>query len=86
MVENKELQENTKMRIYKTVFIQTLLYGTESVAALDKHKSPMQRSKMKYLRKVIGKTRKDQIRTIAIKYKTNNNVICAFFRLKLAEL
>jgi hypothetical protein len=50
------------MRICKTVFIPTLLYGTESLTILDKRKSRMQASEMKYLRKVIGKTRREQIR------------------------
>ena len=43
------------MRIYKTVLVPTLLYGTESVTILDKHKNRMQTSEMKYLRKVTGK-------------------------------
>ena len=49
------------MRIYKTVFVPTLLYGSESVTILDKHKNRIQTSEMKYLRKVIGKPRRDQI-------------------------
>jgi hypothetical protein len=64
---NKELKEATKMRIYKTVFIPTLLYGTESVTVSDKHKNRMQTSEMKYLRKVIGKTRREQIRNTKIR-------------------
>ena len=50
------------MRIHKTVFVPTLLYGTERLTVLDKHKNRTQASEMKYLRKVIGKTRRDQIR------------------------
>jgi hypothetical protein len=38
------------------------LYGTESLTVLDTHKNRMQTSEMKYLRKVVGKTRRDQIR------------------------
>jgi hypothetical protein len=37
----KELKVDTKMRICKTVFIPTLLYGTGSVTILDKHNSRM---------------------------------------------
>jgi hypothetical protein len=49
------------MRINKTVFIPTLLYETESLTILDKYKNWMQTSETKYLRKVVGKTRRDQI-------------------------
>ena len=38
IVGNKELKADTKMRIYKTVFVPTLLYGAESLRILDKHK------------------------------------------------
>jgi hypothetical protein len=67
IVGNKELKEDTKMRVYKTVFIPTLLYGTESLTILDKHKNRMQPSEMKYLRKVTEKTRRDQIRNTTIR-------------------
>jgi hypothetical protein len=55
------------MRIRKTVLVPTLLYGTESVTILGKHKNRMQASEMKYLRKVTGKTRRDQIRNTKIR-------------------
>ena len=55
------------MRIYKTVLVPTLLYGTESVTILDKHKNRMQASEMKCLRKVTGKTRRGQIRNTTIR-------------------
>jgi hypothetical protein len=67
IVGNKELKEDTRMRIYKTVLVLTLLHGTESLTVLDKHKNRMQASEMKYLRKVIGKTRRDQIRNTKIR-------------------
>jgi hypothetical protein len=67
VVGNKELKEDTNMRIYKTIFMLTLLFGTESVTILDKHKNRMQTSDMKYLRNVVGKTRRDQIRNTKIR-------------------
>jgi hypothetical protein len=72
IVGNKELKEDTKMRICKTVFIPTLLYGTESVTILDQHKNRMQTSEMKYLRKVVGKSRRDQIKTTKIRNQSKN--------------
>ena len=57
------------MRIYKTVFKPTLLYGTESLTILDKHENRMQTSEMKYLRKVLKKTRRDQMRNTKIRNK-----------------
>jgi hypothetical protein len=55
------------MRIRKTVFVPTLLYGTESLTILDKHKNRIQANEMKCLIKVIGKTRRDQIRNTTIR-------------------
>ena len=55
------------MRIYKTVLVPTLLYGTERLTVLDKHKNRMQASEMKYLRKVNGKSIRDQIRNTTIR-------------------
>jgi hypothetical protein len=46
------------LRIYKTLFIPTLLCGTESLTSLNKHKNRMQTSEMKYLRKVVGENQK----------------------------
>jgi hypothetical protein len=43
------------------------LYGTESLIILDKHKNKMQTSEMKYLRTVVGKTRRDQISNTKIR-------------------
>jgi hypothetical protein len=64
---NKELKEDTKIIIYKTVLVPTLLHGTESLTILDKRKNRMQTSEMKCLRKVSGKTRRDQIRNTTIR-------------------
>ena len=41
--------------------------GTESLTILDKHTNRMQTSEMKYLRKVLGKTIRDQIRNTNIR-------------------
>jgi hypothetical protein len=52
---DKELKEDTRMRIHKTVLVPTLLHGTERLTVLDKHKNRIQASEMKYLSKVTGK-------------------------------
>ena len=67
IIGDKELKDDTKMMIYNTVLVPTLLYGTESLTILDKHKHRMQASEMKYFRKVSGKTRRDQIRNKTIR-------------------
>jgi hypothetical protein len=64
---NAELKEDTKIRLYTTVFVPTLLYGTERLTILDKHKNRTQASEMKYFRKAIGKTRRNQIRNTTIR-------------------
>ena len=62
LIGKKEINNVTKMRIYNTVYLPTLLYGSESWKILSKHESRITSTEMKYLRKCIGKTRRDKIR------------------------
>ena len=59
------------MRIYNTVYLPTLLYGSESWTVLSKHESRITSTEMKYLRKCIGKTRRDRIRNCQIRNTLN---------------
>jgi hypothetical protein len=55
------------MAIYSSTYIPTLLYGSESWIITEKQKQNIQTAEMKYLRRVIGKTRRDKIRNEMIK-------------------
>ena len=66
IIGKKEISTKVKIQVYKTVYIPTLLYGSETWVMLDKHKSRITSSEMKYLRKIKGKTRRDRVRNISI--------------------
>ena len=71
LIGKKEIKNVTKMRIYNTVYLPTLLYGSESWKILSKHESRITSTEMKYLRKCIGKTRRDRIRNCQIRNTLN---------------
>jgi hypothetical protein len=54
------------------------LYGTESLTILDKYKNRMQTSEMKYLRKVVGKIRRNQIRNTKIRNQLKQESVEVF--------
>jgi hypothetical protein len=60
-------KSKTKMAIYSSTYIPTLLYESESWVITDKQKQDIQTAEMKYLRRVIGKTRRDKIRNEMIR-------------------
>jgi hypothetical protein len=57
----KEISQKIKIAIYSSTYIPTLLYGSESWVITEKQKQNIQTAEMKYLRRVIGKTRRDKI-------------------------
>jgi hypothetical protein len=63
----KEIIQKTKMEIYSSTYIPRLLYRSESWVITEKQKQNIQTAEMKYLRRVIGKTRRDKIRNEMIK-------------------
>jgi hypothetical protein len=55
------------MQICNSVYVPVLIYGAESWPMTSRHISRIQASEMKFLRRVIGKTRLDQIRNTRIR-------------------
>ena len=60
VVERKELNKATKLRVINAMVVTTLLYGRETWTLQKRHRSRIQAMKMRYLRK-IGVTRLDRV-------------------------
>nr|XP_014284774.1 uncharacterized protein LOC106686136 [Halyomorpha halys] len=62
VIGKREIEKNVKVHIFKTLYLPTLLYESESWVPLDKHLSRVTAIEMRYLRRVAGRTRRDRIR------------------------
>lgn len=67
IVGKKEISTKTKMQLYTSVISPIVLYGTESLPFQDKHITKMTAVEMRYLRRTVGKTRRDRIRNEQIR-------------------
>uniref|UniRef100_A0A1Y1M3Z3 Reverse transcriptase domain-containing protein n=1 Tax=Photinus pyralis TaxID=7054 RepID=A0A1Y1M3Z3_PHOPY len=59
-IRNKLISRKTKIRVYKTIFKPTIVYGCESWVVTNQASSKIQAIEMKYLRGVMGITRLDR--------------------------
>ena len=66
-INKRELTRKTKMSIFNSVYCPTLIYGSESWALDSADKSRLQATEMKFLRRSIGKTKRDKIRNTRIR-------------------
>jgi hypothetical protein len=60
ILEKKEVEPKTKIQIHKSVYIPTLTYRVESWLLTTKHESRIIATEMKFLRRTMGKTRRDK--------------------------
>ena len=70
-ISKSEVSEKTKKTVFKTVYVPTLIYGCESWALTAKQQSRLQATEMRYLRRTIGKTRRDRIRNTVVRQRLN---------------
>jgi hypothetical protein len=63
----KEVDPKTKIQIYKSVHIPTLIYGAESWPLTTRHENRIIVTEMKCLRRIVGKTRRDKWRNNRIR-------------------
>lgn len=53
----------TKIKLYRTIMFPSILDGTECLALQDKHLSKITATDMKNIRRIVGKTRRDRLRS-----------------------
>ena len=66
-IGKRELTTKTKISIFNSVYCPTLIYGSETWNLDSKEKSRLQAAEMKFLRRSIGKTKRDKIRNTKIR-------------------
>ena len=67
IIGHREVDKKTKMHVYKSVYLPTLTYGGESWTMLDRHSSRITAAEMRFLRRSVGRTRRDRIRNESIR-------------------
>lgn len=66
-IGKQEITKQTKMKIFKTIYRPILTFGCESWVLSKGQKSKIQAVEMKYLRRVMGVTKRDRLRNIDIR-------------------
>jgi hypothetical protein len=58
----QKVRKDTKLKLYKTMAVPSVIYGSETWVDLKRNKSRIQSAEMRFLRRVKGCTLRDQIR------------------------
>ncbi|KAF6212004.1 hypothetical protein GE061_012522 [Apolygus lucorum] len=66
-IGKREVSKRTKVAVYKSVYVPTLIHSSESWTTTSRHTSRIQASEMRYLRRVEGKSRRDRVRNQTIR-------------------
>ena len=67
VLERRELQKKSKMKVFNAMVVPTLLFGCETWTMQRRHESKPQAIKMMCLTRVEGVTRMDRVRNEAVR-------------------
>ena len=67
VLERRELQKKTKMRVFNAMVVPTLLYGCESWTSQRRYESKLQAFEMACLRRIEGVTRMHRVRNVEVR-------------------
>lgn len=81
-INKKEINQKTKLKIYKTIFRPILTYASESWVLDTRTKSRLEAVEMKYLRRVKGITLRDHIRSQQIREELDIQPLTNFIQKK----
>jgi hypothetical protein len=79
----KEVQTETEMRLYKSVYVPVLSYAAESWARTRNNENRITAAEMKLLRRSLGKTRRDRCRNATVRELEQESLIDGTERRKL---
>ena len=67
VLERRELEKETKLRVFNTMVMHTLLYGLEMWTVQRRHERKLQAFEMMVLRRVEGVTSVDRVRNVDVR-------------------
>ena len=71
VIRKTELGVKTKLAVFNSVFVPTLTYGHEIWVMTERIRSRIQAAEMRFLRAVVGVTRRDRVRNTAVREELN---------------
>ena len=69
VLERRELNKETKMKVFNAMVVPTLLYGCETWTVQKRQESRLQATEMRFLRRVEGLTKLDRVRNVDIRQR-----------------
>jgi hypothetical protein len=79
----KGVDLQTKIQIYKSVHIPALTYGAESWHLTTRHESRITATEMKFLRRIVGQTRRDKWRNNRIRETLDQEPILNYIERRI---